>query len=67
MLGMLYMKYKSIILVIVAHAAFNITNVILSTWVPEANILILFTLGLVVSAVCAVSLIKRPGAYSIVG
>ena len=70
MLGLCYAKFRSIIMVIVAHAVFNITSVIQS-WIPplipealfmEVTIVHILAPSFIITAICAVWLIKRPKA-----
>ena len=65
MLALAYVKFRSLIVVIIGHAAFNITSVVQSTIAPEANLFALLIPGVVVTIVCAVFLIKRPSAIVI--
>ena len=66
LLGLLYVKYRSMIVVIIGHAAFNIASLTLVEFGAEdlhvPTVLILSVAAIVVSAVL---LIKQPGAQLI--
>lgn len=67
MLALAYIKFRSLIVVIIGHAAFNITSVVQSAIGVEANVFAMLIPGVAVTIVCAVFLIKRPSATVIPG
>jgi hypothetical protein len=62
MLGMAYVKFRSVIVVISGHIAFNLINVLLNEFISEDAFWIALIVGTAVMAVCAVSVIKKPRA-----
>lgn len=66
-LGLVYIKFRSIVLVIVGHASFNLASVLQSYLSEETSLLVILIPGLALTAVCAVFMIKRPPAYTEAG
>ena len=62
MLGLVYIKFRSIIIVIAGHAAFNITSLILYAADAELNLYATLIPAAVATVVCAVFLVRRPSA-----
>ena len=62
LLGMVYLKYRSLILVIVGHVAFNMISVVLSEFLPEKLAVFVFLLCPFVMAGCGALLIMHPRA-----
>ena len=66
-LGLVYIKYRSIIVVIVGHAAFNITSVVQSYINAEINIYAFLIPASALVVLCAVFMIKSSPAYVVAG
>lgn len=66
MLGLIYVKFRSIIIVIVGHAAFNISSVVQSYFEAEPNFFAILIPGVLITVVCAILMIKAPPAYVLV-
>lgn len=68
LLGLIYIKYKSLLMVIFGHMAYNLTSVLLGEFINE-DVAWAFTLalllGFIAAAACAVALIKSRRAQSI--
>ena len=62
LLGLAYIKYRSVILVILGHVAFNLINIVLSEFFTESLAVIVFIAGPLAAVGFGVMLIRRPGA-----
>ena len=66
-LGLVYIKFRSIVVVIVGHAAFNITSVVHAYIDAEPNVLFILIPSLALLVFCAIFMIKRSPAYMVAG
>ena len=64
-LALVYVKFRSIITVVIGHAAFNIINVVQDLIFDEPNVFIVLLPSVAVAAVCGALLIKRPAAHKL--
>ena len=62
LLGLVYLKYRSVIMVILGHVAFNMISIILSEFLPENMAVVVFLICPLLMLGCGAILIKRPGA-----
>ena len=62
LLGLVYMKYRSITIAITGHIAFNMASVVLGEFLTEDNALVVLIICPVVMVACGTLLIARPGA-----
>jgi len=65
LLGFIYIKYRSIIMAIIGHMAYNLTSVLIGECLPDDTVwavLLVLGIGAAAAVVCAVFLIKRKGA-----
>ena len=67
LLGMVYVKYRSIIMVILGHVAFNLISVILSELLPDNLAIAVFLVCPLLMVGCGALLIIRPGAARLAG
>ena len=65
LLGLVYLKYRSIVYVIVGHMAYNLTSVILSEFSEEIALVVILA-SVIVLPVCMVFLIKREKARTLI-
>ena len=69
LLGLIYIKYRSIILVILGHMSYNLVSVLMGEYMSEdaiAVFLIILAAGAAATVVCAILLIRKKGAAIIV-
>ena len=59
LLGLIYVKYRSIILTIIGHIAFNLVSVILSEFLTERTAVVIVLLCPIITAACGITLIVR--------
>ena len=64
LLGLVYIKFRSIAAVITGHIAFNLSSVLLGEFLSEESAVIVLLLSPVLMVVCAILLIKRVGAVN---
>jgi len=62
LLGLIYVKFRSIIMVIAGHIAFNLTSVLLSELMPEEFMWLAVLLGIAATGICAILTVIRPSA-----
>ena len=62
LLGMVFIKFRSIIIVIAGHMAYNLTSVLLAEYASETTSGMILALSAIVLPVCAVLTIKRQKA-----
>ena len=65
-LGYLFMKYKSIVLVIVGHVSFNVASIIIGTIESEVVIMALMIISPLIVIVCAAVLVRQERAERLI-
>ena len=68
LLGLVYVKYKSLLMVVFGHMAYNLTSVLLGEFINEDvawAFALALLLGFIAAVACAVALIKSPQAKRI--
>jgi len=65
-LGCLYMKYKSIVLVIIGHVSFNVASIIIGTIESEVVIMALMIISPLIVIVCAAVLVRQEKAERLI-
>jgi len=67
LLGLIFVKYRSIVLVIAGHMAFNLASVLAGEYLPEDSTwiaILALIVGAALAIFCAIFLIRRKGAKS---
>jgi len=65
LLALVYVKYRSLLLAIIGHMAFNLASVLLGEFLGDDSILaalFVISFGFVAAVLCAILLIRRKGA-----
>jgi len=62
LLGWVFVKYRSIIMVIIGHMAYNLTSVLLGEFLDDKMAVFVLPLSAIVAVACIVALIRRDGA-----
>jgi len=62
LLGMIYIKYRSLIMVIAGHMAYNLTSILLSEFLTDETSAAVLFLSFAAAVICAVLLIRRKAA-----